>query len=96
MNRHGVFLAKRHYGAFCMSGSHQLAEIERQINSLPRKDQLWLIERLAQQLRETDPGRQSVSEDDLAAMASDPEVQREIRAINAEFGPTEQDGLEGL
>jgi hypothetical protein len=79
-----------------MAGSHHLDEIERQIAELPRTEQLWLIERLAQQLRQTDPGRRSISEGDLAAMASDPEIQREIRRINVEFGPTEQDGLENL
>jgi hypothetical protein len=28
-------------------------------------------------------------------MAADPEVQRELSSINAEFGVTEADGLEG-
>ncbi len=32
----------------------------------------------------------------LEAMANDPEIQREIRQIEAEFRSTELDGLEGL
>ena len=30
---------------------------------------------------------------ELAAMAGDPQIQRELRAINAEFAATESDGL---
>lgn len=33
---------------------------------------------------------------DLAAMASDPEIQAELRHIEEEFAGTESDGLEGV
>jgi hypothetical protein len=33
-------------------------------------------------------------DNDLAAMAADPEIQRELRQIEKEFRPTEADGLE--
>ena len=35
-------------------------------------------------------------EEELAAMASDPEIQAEIAAMNKEFAVTEMDGLENL
>jgi hypothetical protein len=39
----------------------------------------------------------SVSEEEeLAAMAKDPEIQAEIAAMNKEFAVTEMDGLENL
>ena len=34
-------------------------------------------------------------ESELAAMAADPDVQRELREIRADFSGTEADGLEG-
>jgi hypothetical protein len=79
-----------------MSSSQRLAEIELQIYSLPRVEQLRLIERMAQQLRQSDPSVDLVDEGDLALMASDPEIQKEIKAINDEFSPTESDGLEPI
>jgi hypothetical protein len=33
---------------------------------------------------------------ELVAMASNPDIQRELRAIQDEFADTEQDGLENL
>jgi hypothetical protein len=56
--------------------------------------QLTLLERLIHRVRETVTGKDTW-ESDLAAMAADPEVQRELSRINAEFGVTEADGLEG-
>lgn len=35
-------------------------------------------------------------EEELTAMANDPEIQAEIAAMNAEFAATEMDGLENL
>ena len=39
-------------------------------------------------------GRGDTWEADLSAMAADPEMQRELNRINAEFSVTEADGLE--
>ena len=70
-----------------------LSRIEREIVELSRQDQLWLIERLVRRLRK-DTTIISATDDELAAMAADPEVVRELRTINAEFRVTEMDGLE--
>jgi hypothetical protein len=58
-------------------------------------EQLWLIERLAQRLREQLIA-QNMFEDSLAAMATDPEIQRELQCIEEEFAPASADGLEPL
>jgi hypothetical protein len=71
-----------------------LRELEQRIAQLPRDDQLWLIERLAHRLRLTTVLPQEPLESDLAAMAADPEIQRELRDIEEEFRGTESDGLE--
>lgn len=43
-----------------------------------------------------DPFDSEDMEEDLAAMASDPDIQAELAAINEEFAVTEMDGLEML
>ena len=52
------------------------------------------MERTARQLQGRSRSRLEV-ESDLAAMAADPEMRRELRAIDEEFRPTETDGLGG-
>jgi hypothetical protein len=42
------------------------------------------------------PPPQSDFERSVEAMARDPQIQREIKAINEEFACTEMDGLENL
>ena len=74
--------------------SSVLESIENQLPQLSHDEQLWLIERLAKRLRKKPPPANF--EADLAAMANDPQIQQELRAIEAEFAVTEQDGLEGL
>lgn len=69
-----------------MTAKH-LLQIERAIHQLSAKEKLWLLERIARQLREP-------NEAELSAMASDPEIQAEIGAINQEFTLTEMDGLQ--
>lgn len=71
-----------------------LAEIEKKINGLSSDEQLWLVEKLVQRLRKK-TGRE-ILEQELAAMAADPDIQREIKNINEEFAGTELDGLEGI
>ena len=71
-----------------------LSEIESEFARLSPAAQLSLLERLVHRARLTVAGGDTW-ESDLATMAADPEVQRELSRINAEFGVTEADGLEG-
>ncbi len=73
-----------------------LDSIERQINQLPRGDQLRLIERVVHQLSESEE-RHSTSDSEfgsLESMAEDPDILRECAAVEREFGPVELDGLQ--
>ena len=70
-----------------------LSEIEESINQLPVDQQLRLIERVAQRIRGNIVGNDSI-ESQLAAMASDPQIQNELHEIEGEFASTEADGLE--
>ncbi len=70
-----------------------LSQIEEHIYQLSLAEQLWLIERLAQRLREQ-LTVQSTFESQLAGMATDPEIQQELRRIEEEFAPAAADGLE--
>lgn len=76
--------------------SSDLVEIEQRISELSQKEQLLLIERLAYNLRESTLKDQGLLENQLAAMASDPEIQSELRKINEEFAVAELDGMEKL
>jgi hypothetical protein len=76
-------------------------EIERSIRSLSLEEQLWLPKRIARNLREqTQVAAESLDSADkseqLAAMASDLDIQAELATINKEFAVTEMDGLETL
>jgi hypothetical protein len=68
--------------------------IEAEIDQLPLTEQLRLIERLVNRIRARALGAPIVQESDLAAMAGDPAIQRELREIAAEFAATEADGLD--
>jgi hypothetical protein len=71
-----------------------LEQIEANITRLSFSDQLLLMERLAHRLRrQTLPVRPSLAAQ-LAMMANDPEIQRELQLIEAEFAGTEADGLD--
>ena len=72
-----------------------LSQIGEHIHQLSLVEQLWLIERLAQRLREQLLA-QNTLEDALAAMAADPDIQRELQCIEEEFAPAAADGLEPL
>ena len=69
-------------------------EIENQFAHLSPEAQLSLLERLVHRVRLAVAGRQESWEAGLSAMADDPQVQRELREINADFNGTEGDGLE--
>lgn len=72
-----------------------LQSIERELPSLSQDEQLWLIERLAHEMRKGQR-RQIEFRASLAMMASDQEIQAEIRKIEEEFTVASEDGLEGL
>ncbi len=79
--------------------SPTLLAIERSIRALSPEEQLWLLERIAHNLREQTHATAQIfgSEDrleHLAAMASDPDIQAELTAIDKEFAFAEMDGLE--
>jgi hypothetical protein len=61
-----------------------LSQIEERIAQLSLVEQLWLIERVAQRLRDT-LDAQSAFDQQLAAMAADQEIQQELRRIEEEF-----------
>ena len=71
-----------------------LSEIESEFARLSPEAQLGLLERLIHRARAEVSGRRDSWEADLSAMAADPEMQRELSRINAEFSVTESDGLE--
>jgi hypothetical protein len=72
-----------------------LSQIEARITQLPVDEQLWLIERVAQRLREY-MLKQNALDAQLVAMAADPDIQRELHKIDEEFAVAESDGLETL
>ena len=71
-----------------------LTEIERRLDELSFDEQLRLLERLAARVRRQAAGKTNGVDPELAAMAADPDIQRELRAIEEEFRGTEMDGLE--
>jgi len=68
--------------------------IEADIRQLSFADQLLLMERLAQAIRQSTAPIQPTLDSQLAAMANDLEIQRELRIIEDEFAGTEADGLD--
>jgi hypothetical protein len=71
-----------------------LEQIEADIDRLSLAEQLCLLERIAQRIRERTLRIPLVEESDLVVMANDPAIQRELHQINAEFAATETDGLD--
>jgi hypothetical protein len=71
-----------------------LSEIENEFARLSPEAQLTLLERLVHRARMALSGKRDTWEADLSAMAADPEMQRELNRINAEFAAAEADGLE--
>ena len=72
----------------------ELVEIERRVAQLPPGEQLELVERLLRNLRHAEYTDHAAFEKDLQEMAADPDVQREMRAIEAEFNGPGPAGLE--
>ncbi len=71
-----------------------LSEIENEFARLSPEAQLSLLERLVHRARVAAAGRRDTWEAELSAMAADPEMQRELNRINADFSAAESDGLE--
>lgn len=72
-----------------MMNSTTLSQIEESINQLPLDEQVRLIQRITQRIK-----KKNLLDRQLASMAADLEIQRELRAIDQEFAITESDGLE--
>jgi hypothetical protein len=70
-----------------------LSQIEENIYQLSLAEQLWLIERVAQRIREQLVA-QSALDQQLAAMAADQEMQHELRSIEEDFAHAAADGLD--
>ena len=68
-------------------------EIESEFARLSPEAQLSLLERLVHRVHMAVSGRQGTWEAELSAMASDPEMQRELNRIDTDFRPAEADGL---
>lgn len=70
-------------------------QIETQFATLPPQTQLTVLERLIHQMREklpTDKDSQAFA-NEMAAMAADPAIQKELRDIDEEFRCADRDGL---
>ena len=81
--------------------SPHLLEIERSIRTLSLEEQEWLLERIKRQVQEKKLTAykfidKKYMNEQLAAMASDLDIQAEIADINEEFTLTEIDFLEKL
>jgi hypothetical protein len=72
-----------------------LSQLEKNIYELPLDEQLRLMERLAQNIRNAMARKQDI-ETQLVAMANDPEIQSELQMIAEEFALAESDGLEAM
>jgi hypothetical protein len=71
-----------------------LSQMEENFGRLSLDEQLWLMERLVQRIKENTINQKSLYENDLKAMANDPQIQRDLRALEAEFAYAEADGLD--
>ena len=73
-----------------------LSQLEASVGELPRGEQLLLVERLMRRLRMDELSSDAAWKNSLAEMASDAQIQRELRAIANDFMVTEADGLKSL
>jgi hypothetical protein len=71
-----------------------LEQIEADINQLSLSEQLLLMEHLAHRIRACTLRPLPPPTEQLAAMANDPDIQRELQQIESEFAGTEVDGLD--
>ncbi len=73
-----------------------LIQIEETIRRLSLPEQLHLLEWLARAVRQHVQIGESAQVNQLAMMAADPDIQRELRQMATEFAVTESDGLDKL
>lgn len=71
-----------------------LAEIEDSFTQLSVSEQRRLIERLVHRIKENTLKGSEDADNQLAQMAADPDIERELREIEREFALAESDGLE--
>jgi hypothetical protein len=76
-----------------MQQSATFERLEAELDNLSWVEQVWLLERLAHRIREQAPVVSPDLDRQLAAMAEDPDIRRELRQIAEEFAPTEDDRL---
>ncbi|MGJ5629579.1 hypothetical protein [Nostoc sp. CALU 1950] len=74
--------------------SSNLLEIERSILALSVEEQLWLLESIARQIRESEYIKDKLPdaknpEEQLEVMPCEPKIQTEISLINDEFAISE-------
>ncbi|MEH2323492.1 MAG: hypothetical protein V7K32_07955 [Nostoc sp.] len=74
--------------------SPNLLEIERSVRALSVEEQLWLLESIARQIRESEYTKDKLpnaknSEEQLEVMVNQANIPREIAAINDEFAISE-------
>jgi hypothetical protein len=62
-----------------------IMQLEETISHLSLKEQLLLLERLIQRLRQHLFATEDNRNKQLAAMANDPQIQQELKLINEEF-----------
>jgi hypothetical protein len=72
------------------------SQIEDDFSQLSISEQLLIIERLVHRVHEATVKRGDDLNQQLALMASDPEIQNELQHIEREFSNAEDDGLETL
>ncbi|TVP62541.1 MAG: hypothetical protein EA343_10690 [Nodularia sp. (in: Bacteria)] len=78
--------------------SSNLREIERDLSGFSLEELEWLLERIQKQMKEKQQTsdifiNMKYMQEQLAAMAIDPDIQTEMSNINQEFIVTEMDGL---
>ena len=74
----------------------RLTQIESSIQRLSLQEQLRLLEWMVQTIRTHTLFEPNSLEKELAEMAADPEIIRELKAIEEEFSFAEADGLEAV
>ena len=71
-----------------------LSQIEESFSALPVSEQRILIDRLLRRVNQQTSEQNGNVDDQLAQMAGDPNIQREMREIEREFAFAESDGVE--
>ena len=56
-------------------------------------DDSWIPDEFKEAMKDAEAGRFVDMDNELAAMAGDPQIQRELHSINTEFSVADSDGL---